>query len=339
MRSLISRFIIVFGVLVSLYLAWEIGSFVLLPPAQQGEEVVFEVPPGSSFQQVARRLEAQGLVSDQWKLRVLGRWMGLSAQLRVGEYALRPSMRPHEILEILASGKSIEYQITFPEGYNMYEMAEALDARGMISKESFLAAARDVELMRVLLGEEFETLEGYLFPETYRLTKYTTAQDLVRSMVQNFLRAYESVVRESSMELPRHKHVILASIIEKETGAADERSLVSSVFHNRLKKRMRLQSDPTIVYGVLDETGINIPRIRRVHIDTPTRYNTYTLRRLPHGPIANPGRDSLWATLNPADTEYLFFVSRNDGTHVFSKTYPEHREAVRIYQLGGAPRK
>ena len=189
-----------------------------------------------------------------------------------------------------------------------------------------------------LLKEDLPSLEGYLFPETYHITKYTDERTLIQQMVKRFLQVYSEVIKKGKTSNPiiplkRHQIVTLASIIEKETGASQERPLISSVFYNRLEKKMLLQTDPTVLYGILDETKEMKKNITRKDLETPTRYNTYTNKGLPYGPIANPGRESLLAALQPAQSHYLFFVSRNDGTHYFSEKYQDHQQKVQQYQV------
>ena len=194
--------------------------------------------------------------------------------------------------------------------------------------------------MKSLLGEDLPSLEGYLFPSTYLFTRFTTQKEIVREMVRQFLVAYSEVMEgPKQLDMKRVEHVTLASIIEKETGVPEERGLVSSVFHNRLKKGMLLQTDPTVIYGVAEKTGVMPKNIRKTDLVTPTRYNTYTNKGLPIGAISNPGKESLVAALNPDQSEFLFFVSRNDGTHVFSSTYEQHNKAVREFQMNAKNRE
>ncbi len=195
-----------------------------------------------------------------------------------------------------------------------------------------------------MLGIDVTSLEGYLFPETYNVTRFTTLRELVQNMVQNFKTNYAELEAEAkakgrAIPLSRHELVTLASVVEKETGAPEERPLIASIFYNRLNKKMRLQSDPTIVFGLWVETGAYKQNITRDDINHPTRYNTYTVPRLPWGPISNPGRAALSATINPATTDNLYFVSRTDGTHVFTKTYEDHLRAVKTFQLDPAARE
>lgn len=324
------------------FAGFETFRFLVAGPGDESEQVVFEIPHGTSFQTVAKQLEAKRVVLSAFKLRILGKISGLSGQIKSGEYALNRGMTPREILQVLASGKSIQYPVTFPEGTNLYEMAQILQNKGLYKAEDFLKMCRDKAFIREMLGIDVSSLEGYLFPETYNVTKYTPLRDLIGNMVQNFRTVYAALETHSPGQatgLPRHELVILASVVEKETGAPEERPLIASVFYNRLKKQMKLQSDPTIIYGLWLETGSYKENITKDDILRPTRYNTYTVARLPFGPIANPGRDALAAALKPAVSDYLYFVSRNDGTHVFTRTYEDHLKAVKDFQLNASARE
>lgn len=329
-------------VVVLAYFGFQAFRFLAAGPGKATEQVIFEVPSGRSFHQIATDLEAQGLILNSFKMRVLAKISGQGSRVKRGEYALNRAMTPQEILGILVSGKSILYPVTFPEGTNMYEMATLLESKGLYKAEEFLKACRDKALAQQLLGIEVSSLEGYLFPETYNLTKYTPLREFLSSMVQNFKNAYSVLETQGSaapVQLARHELVTLASVVEKETGAPEERPMIASVFYNRMKKNMRLQSDPTILYGIWVETGSYKQNISKDDILRATRYNTYTVARLPFGPISNPGRESLAAVLKPAKTEYLYFVSRNDGTHIFTRTYEDHLKAVQGFQLNPAARE
>jgi UPF0755 protein len=251
----------------------------------------------------------------------------------VGEYAIRKNAVPPEIMAIITSGKSIEYAITVQEGFNIFEIGDLLERQGMIKKQEFMALAQDPAFIKELLGEVHPSLEGYLFPETYKITKFTGAKGLIRMMVERFKENYAKLAISSGWSLTRHQTVTLASIIEKETGAPEERAIISSVFWNRLKKKMRLQTDPTVIYGVWQKNGVWAGNIRRDDLLSPSKYNTYLNEGLPYGPISNPGLEALKATIAPAQTEFLFFVSRNNGTHIFSKEYSQHQKAVGQFQL------
>ncbi|MGE0525575.1 MAG: endolytic transglycosylase MltG [Bdellovibrionales bacterium] len=323
------------------FLGFEVFRFLSAGPGKAEEQAIFEVPAGVPFQKIAKQLQESGLILDAYKFRILAKITGQDGRVKRGEYALNRAMTPQEILGVLVSGKSIQYPITFPEGFNTYEMAALIESKGLYKAQDFLDAVRDKELIRALLGIEVSSLEGYLFPETYNVTKFTPLRELIAAMVQNFKTTYEHLqnqLGEPASALPRHELVTLASIVEKETGAPEERSLIASVFYNRLNKNMRLQSDPTIIYGIWVETGKYKENITKEDILSPTRYNTYVVPRLPFGPISNPGRESLAAVIKPATSDFLYFVSRNDGTHIFTRTYEDHTRAVQSFQLNPAAR-
>lgn len=316
--------------------------FLAAGPGNASDQIVFEVQNGKTFGQIAADLETKGLVLDRWKMRVLAKLTGQGSRVKRGEYALNKGMTPQEILSILVSGKSIMYPVTIPEGSNLFDIATILESKGLYKADEFLKMTRDKQIASQLLGIEVSSLEGYLFPETYNVTKFTPMHELLVSMVDNFKRTWstlESQGNAAPLTLTRHELVTLASVVEKETGAPEERPMIASVFYNRMKKNMRLQSDPTIIYGLWLETGSYKQNISKADITHATRYNTYTVPRLPFGPIANPGRESLAAVLKPATTDYLYFVSKNDGTHIFTRTYEEHAKAVQGFQLDPSARE
>lgn len=339
-----TKFIAAILVIVLAYGGFTTFRFMSSGPGSASEQVVFEVPTGVPFRRIAQELQEKGLVRNATSLRVLAKITGSGSRVKHGEYALNKGMTPQEILGLLVSGKSIQYPITFPEGSNVYEMAAILNNKGIYKGEEFLKAVKDKKIIQELLGIEVSSLEGYLFPETYNVTRYTPMHDLLAQMVGNFKNAYAGLesqlkARGQTAPLSRHELVTLASIVEKETGAPQERPLIASIFYNRLKKGMKLQSDPTIIYGIWVETGAYKQNITKEDILRGTRYNTYTVTKLPWGPIANPGREALSAVLMPATSEYLYFVSRNDGTHVFTRTYDEHLKAVKSFQLDPSARE
>lgn len=323
------------------YLGFEAFRFMSAGPGRAEEEIVFEVESGKSFHAIADRLEKERLILSSNKMRIVARLTGLDSKVKRGEYRLNRAMTPQEILSVLISGKSIQYPVTFPEGSNIFEMAATLESKNLFKAEDFLKMCKDKAVIRELLGVEVSSLEGYLFPETYKITKYTSLKELLTTMVQNFKTVYSHLEAQNPQRtnLPRHEMVTLASVVEKETGAPGERPMIASVFFNRLNKNMKLQSDPTIIYGIWVDTGKYKKNITKADIERPNRYNTYSVPRLPFGPIANPGREALEAVMKPAKSEFFFFVSRNDGTHVFSKTYQEHSKAVQSFQLDPAARE
>ena len=332
-KSLLVAFFSLFmiGALICGFIAYH---FVNTKPSGDESPVVFEVAFGKSFRTIAEELEQKRLIQNAKLFTLFARLRGGTARMKVGEYILRRNMTPAQVLAVITSGKSRGRAFTVAEGLNLFEIADLYEQGGFGDKSVFLGLCRDRQFIKSLLGVERDSLEGYLFPETYQLTKYTSAKDLLKSMVSRFQLVYKEVLPESEIDnsLNQHQIVTLASIIEKETGAPHERPRISSVFHNRLKKGMRLQTDPTIIYGIAEKDGKTIYKISRADISTPTRYNTYVIRGLPPGPIANPGREALLAAVRPEQTEDLFFVSQNDGTHVFSNDYETHAKAVRKFQ-------
>ncbi len=302
---------------------------VLSPADPAGPEQIFRVERGESLGRIAEQLAAAGLVSDARALEWLARWEGLGDQLRAGEYRLSPALAPGEILRRIAAGMVASYEVSIPEGFTASQIAERLEQLELCSAQDFRAAVSDPARI-AQLGIHGASLEGYLFPETYRLPKGLDAGEIAAVFVSTFLRVWQELAPLAAERGLRQSEVVtLASIVEKETGAAAERALIASVFHNRLRRGMRLESDPTTIYGIPDFDG----NLRRAHLeDSANPYNTYRIASLPPGPIANPGRAALRAVLEPADSPYLYFVSRNDGTHKFSASYHEHTLAVNSFQ-------
>jgi UPF0755 protein len=291
--------------------------------------VLFHVPRGTSLSAVARRLEGQGLIRDARALGLLARWRGQAERLHAGEYELTAAASAGEILDTLVTGKVKHWEVALPEGLRIEEIAARLAGPGLVEADAFIAFAWDPASARAL-GVAGPTLEGYLFPETYRLPRGLSTREVARTLVNHFLQVWktlEPLAAERGMDM--REVVTLASIVEKETGAASERPLIAGVFHNRLERGMRLESDPTTIYGIQDFDG----NLTRAHLeDAGNVYNTYKIPALPPGPIASPGAAALRAVLEPAPTPYLFFVSRNDGTHVFARSFKEHEANVDRYQ-------
>ena len=298
----------------------------LVPP----QPTVVEIKAGSSFTRVARQLENAGIVSNAAVFTWLARWRGATASIHAGEYLFETEARPDEVLARLVAGDIRKFQVTVPEGFNLREIAARLAETGIASAEDFLSPCYDTAFIKDL-GIEADSLEGYLFPETYTYTSTTTVRQLLRAMVEQLNRHLSPALLTGAeaLGLNRHELLTLASIIQKEAGNVMEMPMISAVFHNRLKRGMALQADPTVIYGIVDFDG----NLTRKHLATPTPYNTYRKRGLPPGPIASPGQFALRAAANPAETKALYFVARGDGTHEFSATLKEHNRAVRRYQL------
>ncbi|MGZ3770642.1 MAG: endolytic transglycosylase MltG [Bdellovibrio sp.] len=315
-------------------------QFVNSSASSQALDVIYEVEPGKGFNLVAKELEQKGLIKNSYLFSLYARIKGERSKVKVGEYLLRTNMTPSEVLAVIISGKSIGRSFTVSEGLSTYEIADLYEKQGFGKASDFMRLVHDPLFVKSLLNESESSLEGYLFPETYELTKYTDTKTLISTMVKKFLTVYNEVLSQNLKHgWSRHQIVTLASIIEKETGAPQERPLISSVFHNRLQKRMRLQTDPTVIYGKAERLGRIEINITRADLITPTPYNTYTIEGLPPGPIANPGKESLLAALKPAASNYLFFVSQNDGTHVFTTDYKDHQKAVQKFQLNPKARE
>ena len=239
------------------------------------------------------------------------------------------------IITLLTAGPASDISITIPEGKNLYEIGKILEDRGVLSdKNDFIDDAKNKSLTDSL-GIPAETTEGYLYPDTYRFSKNTSPSTIIRKMVKNFFKKVKKINFKQS-KLSPHEVIILASIVEKETGASFERPLIAGVFHNRLAKKMRLQSDPTTIYGIFEKFDGNL---RKKDLLQKTPFNTYKISALPKGPISNPGTASIQAVLMPKKHSFLYFVSQNDGTHVFTKTYKQHLAAVRKWQLNRKNRK
>lgn len=330
-KKLLAIAILLIGIFFVSILFIVFKQFSKLPATNTPNEVVFEIKGGQSLKKISEELARLGVITNASLFEVYARLKFQQSKIKIGEYSLNQNMRPADILEIITSGKSIEKSFTIPEGSNIYDIADSLEKTQSFNKEEFLNLVKDPQLIQELLQEGHISLEGYLFPETYKYTKYTTIKDLIKKMVSNSLNNIAQV-NYSNLNLTRHQFVTLASIIEKETGAASERPLISSVFHNRLRLKMRLQTDPTVLYAKILRVGYSDLNITKQDLQTPHPYNTYTEFGLPPGPISNPGLEALKATAQPADTDFLFFVSKNDGTHVFSASYEKHSNAVKNFQ-------
>jgi UPF0755 protein len=305
-------------------------------------EVTLIIPRGTSWSEVIEILEEEGVVHRPRYFDLWGRRHDLPARVKAGSYRLEGPMRLSELAEALEEGGRVEeVQVTIPEGFSIFAMAELFEEQGLASRERFLEATRSDEALEAA-GLSAESFEGYLFPDTYRFRHGTTPEAIVGRLHDRFVEVWDELAAEHSealaerekAEMSRHDLVTLASIIERESGAATERPLVARVFYNRLERDMRLQSDPTCVYSADRWDEVPTPDDCK---DPLNRYSTYVIDGLPPGPIANPGREALEAAIVPAAGEeageYLYFVARRDGTggHHFSKTLDEHNEAIRKY--------
>lgn len=311
-----------------------IMAFLLwVPPSKSSGPQTILIKKGTSLSKIAETLKQEGLIRSRPFFLLLTAALGKRTEIKAGEYELAASMPPLEILDHLIKGQVKHHLVTIPEGSTVSQIAELLDALGIVEKGTFLQKAESPFLIAALGLSDLATssLEGFLFPETYHLVKEMDAEEIIRRMVQQFKKVFlspEAWTKARELGITLKEAVILASIIEKETPLAAEKPLVSAVFHNRLRRRMPLQSDPTVIYGIKDFDG----NLTRAHLMKPTPYNTYVSQGLPPTPICNPGKESLLAALNPAPVPYLYFVSRNNGSHFFSSDLENHNTAVWKYQ-------
>jgi len=298
-------------------------------PASGAYPTEVRIEPGDSFATVTRKLREQEVISNGLFFSLWARFNRSEKKIHQGLYRFESRVAPWEVLDRLVTGKGIFYSVTIPEGLTVKEIAELLDKMQIVDREKFLAAAADPGLLSALgLGER--GLEGYLFPSTYHFTPATPERDIIMAMAEQFRKSSQPLLAKagSTVQLNAHELLTLASIVEKETGVEAERGPVAAVFYNRLKRQMPLQSDPTVIYGLKNFNG-NLTK-KDLRDDNP--YNTYRIGALPPGPICNPSLSAIKAVLNPPDVPYLYFVSKNDGTHTFSATIEAHNQAVKTYQ-------
>lgn len=307
-----------------------LGQRLLYAPLSPSQPVEYQLEPGTSLSQVAMDLEQRRVLRSAWSLKLLGRTSGQAGLIQSGRYRFSDAARPGQILQRLVDGDVLLASLTIPEGFTQDQVFKRIDELGYGQQARLEELASDpVFLQHLKLPGQ--SLEGYLFPETYRFTPGTSEADLLTMMVAQFRNRISPGLEKKAAahHLDLHQLVTLASIIEKETGLVEEMPLISSVFHNRLQRHIPLQTDPTVIYGLADFDG----NLTRRDLQAPSPYNTYLYSGLPPGPIANPGLAALQAAAEPAESKYLYFVAKGDGSHHFSKTLKEHNQAVRRYQL------
>ena len=288
------------------------------------------IPKGTGFLEIVDVLDQAGMVKHKPLFVLLYLLKGVNSRLRAGEYELATNMSPSEIADKLVSGDIKKRMVTIPEDYTLKQIADRLVAEQLVSEKSFIGATTDPAFL-ASLKIDAASAEGYLYPDTYYFYRGMTPQEIIRVMVNRFREkvTQQMIERAKALGMTTTEFVTLASLIGKETGVSEEKTKVSAVFHNRMKKGMRLQSDPTAIYRLNDYQSI----VKKKHLNNDSPYNTYKITGLPPGPIANPGIDSLQAALHPAPVNYLYFVSNNDGTHQFSTTLAAHTQAVLKYQI------
>ena len=335
MRELLFKGIGVLILAISLLCGWlwmDYQAFRDTPLEVGKSGLHLEVEPGSHFSSIARELQAKGALTHPRYLNWMARLEGVASRIKTGEYLIAPGTTPPQLLRQLSEGKVIQYSLTLVEGWNFYEVMQAVE--GDPNLKHTLKGLSDAAIMQ-RLGHPGEHPEGRFFPDTYYFPRGTADVQFLkrayREMTERLQQAWQNRDKDLPLRTP-YEALILASIIEKETGAPEERPEIAGVFVRRLRKHMRLQTDPAVIYGLGRSFDGNLRR-RDLHHDTP--YNTYMHRGLPPTPIAMPGEASIYAALHPAPGDALYFVSRGDGTHKFSATLKEHDAAVRRYQLNG----
>jgi UPF0755 protein len=302
----------------------------LLNPIGPAQQKFVQLKPGSSTRAIARTLQREGIIRNAYAFVLLDLLEG-HRSLKAGEYAFDHPANALEIFDRLVRGDVYVRVVAVPEGYNMFDIAQALENAHICRASDFLAAARSETSLIHDLAPQAPSLEGYLFPDTYRLGRTQTPHDIVAEMVKRFRREAAAIGLASDV----HRVVTMASIIEKETAVKEERPIVAGVFENRLKLRMGLATDPSVIYAALLGGRYNgVIHQSDLVFDSP--YNTYKHSGLPPGPIANPGRDSLLAAMHPQKNEFLYFVANNRGGHNFARTLDEHNRNVVAYRRGVA---
>jgi UPF0755 protein len=298
-----------------------------------GSEQFVEIPTGTGSTPIGERLVAAGVIRDAVTFRV-ALWLSHQGRhLKAGEYRFDRAMTPFEVIDKMARGDVFVVSMTFPEGLTVVEMSKIFESHGLGTAAAFVQAAQDPSPIADL-DPAAKDLEGYLFPETYAVPRRTDAAKLVKLMVARFDKVLTPELRQAAAarKLTVRQVVTLASIVEKETAKADERPLVAAVYTTRLRIGMPLQCDPTVIYGLVKAHRYD-GNIHKEDLSFDSPYNTYRYPGLPPGPIASPGRASIEAAIRPAAADYLYFVSRNDGSHEFSRTLEEHNRNVQKYQV------
>lgn len=308
-----------------------IGSELFVPSDIGNSNMEVEIPEGATYKQAINILYKNNLIRDKNIFLVLGKLSGLDRRIRYGFYSFWGRMSPYQVFMRLKEGKIIEYEVTVVEGDSLLEIGDKLASCKIMSKDVFNRLTKDSEFLKSL-NVDAPSLEGYIFPQTYRVPKGVNPRTVLKGMVDLLRKSYTDDMREEARKWgwSENKVLILASIIEKEAVTDVERPIISAVYHNRLKKGMPLQADPTAIYGVKSSRL----KITRDDLKNRTDYNTYIIKGLPPGPIASPGIKSIAAALQPADVPYLYFVSQKNGTHFFSRTLEEHIAAIRRIRAG-----
>ena len=312
--------LVIIGVII-----WQGPEAILdLRAASWGDPVEVNIPRGSGIKEIASRLKTAGIIDSYYAFIFAALWTRDDGKIKAGEYSISPAVSLREILLILRRGRVIAYRIPIPEGFTLAQIIERLAANSLVDKSTAWSVARDPAYL-ASHGIPGETLEGYLFPSTYRFSRGLSAETIFDTMIEQFWKVWQPLKPQARTQgMSMSEAVILASIIEREAVKDSERPMISSVYHNRLDKGMRLQADPTVIYGLDDFKG----KLTRSHLKIDTPYNTYTRKGLPPGPICSPGARSLKAAVSPKTSKYYYFVAKGNGYHAFSRTLREHNRNV-----------
>jgi len=325
------KYLLLSGILLLFFIS-VLYWFFYVPPSNMVTAKMIFIKKGTHLKKVSEILEQEKIIKNRHFFILLTTALGKKTKIRAGEYEFHTRMLPLDVLDALVKGQAKCHLVTIPEGYTLSQVAQLLEDLDLTEKKGFLQKATSPDLINSLGLSQLAgpTLEGYLFPDTYHLFREMDPEEVIQIMVQRFKKVFgpELADRGSELGISEREAVILASMIEKETPLPEEKPLISAVFHNRLKMKIPLQSDPTVIYGIKNFNG----NLTKGHLMRPTPYNTYLMAGLPPTPICNPGKDSLLAAVHPASVPYLYFVSKNDGSHYFSSNIQEHNRAVWKFQ-------
>ncbi len=326
-RSISVTFIVIVQIIVILVLLALISaSQAFNPVTDKPDYKTVIITPGSGTEEIALMLKENNLIRSEFWFSQIARLGGYDRRIKAGEYRLSPHLNAGEILDKLVKGEVVLHPVTIPEGYTSEQIADLLSAKGFVDKEKFLQVVNRSYKIEKLAS--LTNLEGYLYPDTYNFSRRISEEQIAMIMFEEFKEKVIPIYRKSETNLSLSQITTLASIIEKEAKNKDERPLISAVFHNRLKRGMKLQACPTVRYAIRE----NIRPLTYDDLQVDSLFNTYIRYGLPPHPISNPGLDSIRAALEPAEVDYLYFVAKGDGSHHFSSTYSEHLEAVREYR-------
>lgn len=327
MKKIISIILILFFIVAG-FLAKSYYSYINTPIGLK-EDTLFKVNKNDTVGKIISGLEKEGIIKNRFFFKVMVKLRGGDRNILFGYYLIQRDSTPKSIWEKMLKGEVERYKLTIPEGYNIYQIAQIVENQRMGNRKKILSLTKDKKFIRTL-GLDLTTLEGYLYPATYFFDPDTKEEEIIETMVKKSFQILKDELKLSDKSPKEIHHILtLASLIEKEAKVKEEMPLISSVFHNRLEKKMKLQCDPTVQYGLL-KFDYNLTK---KDLMTKNPYNTYVNFGLPPTPIANPSKEAILAALNPAKTNYLYFVSKNDGTHYFSEDLKKHNKAVYNYQI------